>query len=146
MCKNSATGLCSVIFLAVATTVPAQSFNVIRTFPGYPAPYPFGRLVCSGDTLFGTTMGGGARGYGSVFCVKTDGTSYTTLKSFSVGSNGFDFHVTGYSNQMVAVEACSDPAATSWICLETNTINGPVSFADPAWANYPRRFYRLRAH
>ena len=39
-------------------------------------------LVASGDTLYGTTIGGGVSGYGVVFALNTNGTGYTTLHSF----------------------------------------------------------------
>ena len=82
MRKKFTAWLCGVVFLAASGAVSAQTFKVIHTFSGYPAPYPFGRLLSSSSTLYGTTMGGGTYGYGSVFRVKTDGTGYTTLKSF----------------------------------------------------------------
>jgi uncharacterized repeat protein (TIGR03803 family) len=47
---------------------------------------PIGGLVLSGNTLYGTTYGGGTNGSGAVFAVKTDSTGYTTLHSFSAGA------------------------------------------------------------
>ncbi|HEY0549106.1 MAG TPA: choice-of-anchor tandem repeat GloVer-containing protein [Verrucomicrobiae bacterium] len=44
---------------------------------------PRGELVLSGNTLYGTVYEGGAFGYGAVFAVKTDGSSFTNLYSFS---------------------------------------------------------------
>jgi uncharacterized repeat protein (TIGR03803 family) len=50
---------------------------------------PFAGLVSSGNTLYGTTYLGGTNGFGTVFAINTDGTSLTTLHSFSafVGPN-----------------------------------------------------------
>ena len=37
----------------------------------------------SGNTLYGTTLGGGTNGFGTVFAINTDGTCFTLLHSFS---------------------------------------------------------------
>ena len=47
---------------------------------------PHGDLILGGDTLYGTTYEGGASGYGAVFAVKTNGTGFTNLHSFSARS------------------------------------------------------------
>lgn len=44
---------------------------------------PWGGLILSGDTLFGTASAGGARGAGVLFSVKTNGNNFTTLYSFT---------------------------------------------------------------
>jgi uncharacterized repeat protein (TIGR03803 family) len=49
---------------------------------------PFSGLVLSGNTLYGTTDGGGSTGNGTVFAVNTDGTGFTNLYSFKGGSDG----------------------------------------------------------
>jgi uncharacterized repeat protein (TIGR03803 family) len=46
-------------------------------------PYGYGGLILSGNTLYGTAAGGGSSGNGTVFSVKTDGTDFTNLHSFS---------------------------------------------------------------
>jgi uncharacterized repeat protein (TIGR03803 family) len=48
--------------------------------------YPNGRLLLSGNTLYGTSAQGGANGSGTVFKLNTDGTGFTTLYSFSACS------------------------------------------------------------
>jgi len=50
---------------------------------------PEAGLVLSGNILYGTTVGGGSSGDGTVFRVNTDGTGFTNLYSFSavVGSS-----------------------------------------------------------
>lgn len=45
--------------------------------------HPYGRLILFGNTLFGTTTGGGFWGNGTVFRVNTDGTGFTNLYNFS---------------------------------------------------------------
>ena len=43
---------------------------------------PYAGLMLSGNTLYGTTETGGTHGYGTVFAINTDGTSFTNLHSF----------------------------------------------------------------
>lgn len=43
---------------------------------------PRGKLILSGNTLYGTTSGGGHSGKGSVFALNTDGTGFTNLHIF----------------------------------------------------------------
>ncbi len=45
--------------------------------------YPDAGLILSGSTLYGTTSGGGTNGNGTVFAVRTNGTGFTTLYSFT---------------------------------------------------------------
>jgi uncharacterized repeat protein (TIGR03803 family) len=49
---------------------------------------PQAGLILSGTTLYGTAVTGGNWGRGTVFAVSTDGTGFTTLYSFSYGSDG----------------------------------------------------------
>jgi uncharacterized repeat protein (TIGR03803 family) len=44
---------------------------------------PYGRLVLSGDVLYGTAGNGGGSGNGTVFAVHTNGTGFTNLHSFT---------------------------------------------------------------
>ena len=46
-------------------------------------------LILSGSTLYGVTTSGGSAGYGTVFAVNTDGTSFKTLYNFQ-DSNSFN--------------------------------------------------------
>jgi uncharacterized repeat protein (TIGR03803 family) len=49
---------------------------------------PYGGLVLSGNTLYGTAANGGASGSGTVFALNTDGTGFTNLYSFAAPSDG----------------------------------------------------------
>jgi uncharacterized repeat protein (TIGR03803 family) len=68
------------------------NFNLLHTFSSDEAgtntdgAYPYGDLVLSGGTLYGTTQEGGD-GYGTVYSVSTDGMVFTVLYTFT---NGFD--------------------------------------------------------
>jgi uncharacterized repeat protein (TIGR03803 family) len=62
-------------------------FTNMHNFAGRPtdAAYPFAGLILSGNTLYGTTEGGGFHygGGGSVFAINTDGTGYRILHYFA---------------------------------------------------------------
>lgn len=49
--------------------------------------HPYGSLLLSGDTLYGTTEDGGASGKGTVFRVNVDGSGFALLHTFS-GADG----------------------------------------------------------
>ncbi len=51
---------------------------------------PVDGLILSGNTLYGTAAGGGNAGDGTVFAVNTNGTDFTTLYSFTNGSDGYN--------------------------------------------------------
>jgi hypothetical protein len=60
-------------------------------------------------------------------------------------ANQFGFTITGTSNLVIVVEACTNLANPVWSQVGTNTLTGGSSyFSDPQWTNYPARFYRLR--
>ena len=70
----------------------------------------------------------------------------TSGVNFGVRTNGFGFTITGSSNLVIAVEACTNLANALWSAVGTNTLTGGSSyFSDPQWTNYPGRFYRLRS-
>jgi uncharacterized repeat protein (TIGR03803 family) len=49
---------------------------------------PHAGLILSGDTLYGTTLYGGASGLGTVFAINTNGKGFTNLHSFSGRKTG----------------------------------------------------------
>ncbi len=49
---------------------------------------PDSALVLSGNTLYGTASQGGAWGFGTVFAINTNGTSFTVLYCFTNGTDG----------------------------------------------------------
>jgi len=68
-----------------------------------------------------------------------------TAQNMGAASGAFGFNITGSSNLVIVVEACTDLANPVWVPVSTNTLTGGVSFfSDPAWTNYPARFYRFR--
>jgi hypothetical protein len=71
--------------------------------------------------------------------------------SFGVRTNRFGFNITGSSNLVIVVEACTNLAVPVWTPIGTNTLNtfigtnGTSYFSDSQWMNYAGRFYRLRS-
>jgi hypothetical protein len=66
--------------------------------------------------------------------------------SFGVQSNGFGFNITGSSNLVIVVEACTNLSNPIWTPIGTSTLtNGTSYFSDPQWTNNPAAFYRLRS-
>jgi uncharacterized repeat protein (TIGR03803 family) len=53
--------------------VPASSYRVLYRFRGAHGVTPYAGLLSVNGTLYGTTDGGGANGYGSVFSITTTG-------------------------------------------------------------------------
>jgi hypothetical protein len=66
--------------------------------------------------------------------------------SFGVQSNQFGFNI-GWSNgATVIVDACTNLSEGLWIPVQTNTFIGSTFFfSDPAWTNFPGRYYRVRS-
>ena len=87
--------LLSVLLLPILS--PAQTYQDIYGFSlysGFPGAnsdgaLPYCALALSGNTLYGTTYEGGTNGTGAIFSVRTDGSSFTNLHSFSALSASF---------------------------------------------------------
>ena len=63
-------------------------FTNLYIFHGSDGQNPTGGLTPSGNTLYGTTFGGGGTGkHGTIFEINTDGSGFATLFAFS-GTNG----------------------------------------------------------
>jgi uncharacterized repeat protein (TIGR03803 family) len=67
------------------------NFTALYTFTGgNDGGGPYAGLILSGNTLYGTASEGGSAGYGTVFSITTNGTHFTTLYSFTNGTDGAD--------------------------------------------------------
>jgi uncharacterized repeat protein (TIGR03803 family) len=76
---------CAVLLLCTATAIasPAQTFLTLLDFNGTDGSLPLGPLTQNADgTLYGTTLSGGANGYGTVFKLAPGTGTLTTLYSF----------------------------------------------------------------
>jgi uncharacterized repeat protein (TIGR03803 family) len=70
-----------------------HNFAALTYYPGgtnFDGAKPHDTLAISGNVLYGTAAQGGGAGYGSVFRLNTDGTCFTNLHNFSVGSDGIN--------------------------------------------------------
>ena len=66
------------------------AFATLHSFDFTDGDGPYGTLVLSGSTLYGTTFGGGSENYGSIFKISTSGSGFASLYSFTGGSDGGD--------------------------------------------------------
>jgi hypothetical protein len=65
---------------------------------------------------------------------------------FGVRTNQFGFPFTWASGRTVVIEASPDPGTQAWSPVATNTLTADSAYySDSQWANYPKRFYRLRS-
>src|SRR5712691_7737941 len=73
--------------LILAGRVTAQTFTTLHSFTsGFTnsdGSNPAGRLILSGNTLYGTAALGGNSWEGTVFAINTEGSCFTTLHSFA---------------------------------------------------------------
>src|SRR5438270_391895 len=81
--------LMAVLNLSPAGRLTAQTFTTLYSFTGgSDGASPYGGVILSGNTLYGTAGYGGSGGGGTVFAINTDGTGFTNLHSFINGSDG----------------------------------------------------------
>src|SRR6267378_2204197 len=75
--------------LILTGQVTAQTFTNLYSFTGgSDGGAPTAGLILSGNTLYGTTAGGGSSSNGTVFAVNTDGSGFTNLYRFTGGNDG----------------------------------------------------------
>ena len=123
------------------------AFTVLHTFDANSpnVSYARGSLALGQGILYGTGGGGNANS-GAVFGLNIAPQIQTSASNFGVQTNQFSFNLTGYSNQVIIVEASSNLTGSNWVPVQTNTIgSGATFFSDSNWTNYPGRFYRLRS-
>lgn len=125
------TNLTEVCFQGDAPTFGTEVFEGTTNAPVYYLP---------GTTDWGTTFGGRA----TAVWVRPNP---VILKStVGIQTNAFGFRISWATNVPVVVEASTSLSNPTWSALSTNTLtDGWSDFIDPAWANYPGRFYRVRA-
>jgi uncharacterized repeat protein (TIGR03803 family) len=120
--------------------------------------YPYASLVVSSNTLYGTTLFGGTAGNGAVFALKTDGSEFQNLHSFSplsatmpqltVARSGtnvvLSWPVGDNPDLVYSLQSIYDLRA-SWyyVSYEAYPTNGHYVVTMPALA--PQNFYRLNS-
>ncbi|HXR03818.1 MAG TPA: leucine-rich repeat domain-containing protein [Verrucomicrobiae bacterium] len=135
----------SVYFQGNAPNADSSVFFHWSIFPPiYEPPPPTTVYYLPGTTGWGTTFGGCPTVLWNPQAQTSDG-------SFGVRTNRFGFNITGTSNLVIVVEACTNISDPAWTPISTNTLNtfigtnGTSYFSDPLWTNYPSRFYHLRS-
>src|SRR4029453_14623533 len=74
----------TVMLLTVAGAKAQTDFTTLHGFTGSNSlSRPFGGVVLSGNTVYGTTQGGGSGNSGTVYKVNTDGTGFTIIYNFN---------------------------------------------------------------
>jgi uncharacterized repeat protein (TIGR03803 family) len=68
--------------------IDGTGFTNLLNFTGDNGSHPMAGLILSGNTLYGTTEGGGDNDQGTVFSVNTDGSNHRILHSFTALDNG----------------------------------------------------------
>ncbi len=92
----------------------------------------------------------GTSGWGSTFggrpTMLWNSQVQTTDALFGVRTGQFGFTLSGSSNLVLVVEACTDLSNPAWSPVGTKILtDGSSYFSDSQWTNYPARFYRLRS-
>jgi uncharacterized repeat protein (TIGR03803 family) len=70
-----------------------HNFAALSYYPGgtnFDGAKPHDTLAIAGHVLYGTAAQGGGAGYGTAFRLNTDGTCFTNLHNFSVGTDGIN--------------------------------------------------------
>ena len=149
------TSLTNVTIPSSVTSIGAHAFlgcNYLTAayFKGNaPSLAPNAAYLFAGDTVATVYYLPGTTGWYTPFggrpAVLWNPQMQTSGASFGVRTNRLGFTITGTSNWVVVVEACTTPANHTWSPVHTNTLTGGSSyFSDPQWTNYHNRFYRLR--
>jgi uncharacterized repeat protein (TIGR03803 family) len=73
-----------------AVNTDGSNFTDLYSFTGSSdGAVPQAALILSGDTLYGTTVGGGDCGTGTLFKIETDGSGFVLVTPFSYGDGFF---------------------------------------------------------
>src|SRR5262249_54107277 len=84
-------GFCFTSLLAAGLTLQAsaQTFTNLHAFASNgDGANPWGALVLSHNTLYGTTYTGGSAQGGMIFAINTDGSGFTNVHDFTTGDDG----------------------------------------------------------
>lgn len=88
----------------------------------------------------------GTAGWGTTFAGMPAISWNPQVQNLGRQTNQFGFAITGNSNVVVVVDACTNLANPDWQPVQTNTLtDGSSYFNDSQWPNFPIRYYRLRS-
>jgi uncharacterized repeat protein (TIGR03803 family) len=80
---NTLYGVADSIF---SVNTGGTGFQILHKFSDRDGSPPFSGLILSGGTLYGTALGGGSSGNGTVFSINTDGSGFVTIYNFSLAT------------------------------------------------------------
>jgi len=149
------TGLTSVTIGSSVTSIGGWAFAACTGLKGVyfqgNAPSDIGGYIFAQDLEMGRPLNvtvyylPGTTGWGATFGGCPTTCWNPQAQDLGVKSNQFGFTITGSSNLVIVVEACTDLTNPVWSPVGTNRLTGGSSyFSDPHWTNYPARFYRMR--
>lgn len=86
----------------------------------------------------------GTTGWGSTYESVPEVLWNPGATTFSTAGGQFGFNITGPTNAVIVMEACTNLSNPVWLPISTNTLTGGTNyFSDPVWTNYSGRFYRI---
>jgi BspA type Leucine rich repeat region (6 copies) len=100
-----------------------------------------------GDSLAIAYYLPGTTGWGSTFGSVPAVLWNPQANTPGVTGGHFGFSLTGPTNTVIVVEACTNLSNPVWLPVSTNTLSGSGTspFSDPQSGNYSKRFYRFRS-
>jgi hypothetical protein len=134
--------------------IPASVTNIgdlaFAYSPGLTSVYfegdapPDDGTVFSGDSAI-VYYQPGTSGWGATFGNVPTELWNPQAQNASVMAGQFGFAITGPTNAVIVIQACTNLANPVWLPLSTNILdgNGTSSFSDSQWVNYSKRFYRF---
>jgi hypothetical protein len=87
----------------------------------------------------------GTTGWGSMFGGVPAVLWNPQANSFSFTGGQFGFNLTGPTNAVIVVEACTNLSHPVWLPVSTNTLSGLGTSAVSDPTGYPMRYYRFRS-
>jgi len=146
----------SLAAVTIPAAVGALGANAFYACSNLTQVYFLGNAPVLGTNVFGSNpklkiyYPPGTSGWGDTFAgyptVLWDPRVQTGDGQFGVRTNRFGFNITGSTNLVVVVKACTNLNLPAWAAISTNALTNGISyFSDPQWQNYPGRFYCLRA-
>ncbi|MCX6925883.1 MAG: hypothetical protein NT154_22155, partial [Verrucomicrobia bacterium] len=76
------------LYTFTATSPPRDGVTHNPPYTNSDGVGPIDGVILSGNTLYGMTEYGGSSGWGTVYAINTNGTGFTTLHSFTGGTDG----------------------------------------------------------